>query len=212
MPPLNSLADHSGATADAALVHRPGVRAVERGEDVSGFDVEAVDVVEPAIPGLGDHRERPRILDDLRRLMLDSRQAMTASRTMPTLWVLVIMTGPSRSRIPRSRWCRSSRRCRSARTMRRRRDRTVPAARGMTAVTPVRTGPLPTTSLPSPEMSVVWPTVTPATSVIAFHFPGVPSKGTPRSRAPGFGGLRAGRRRYEKQQSDEIWTFMARRL
>src|SRR5271165_4389295 len=53
------------------------------------------------------------------------------------------------------------------------------------AVTPVRTGPLPTSSLPSPEMSVVWPTSTPRTSVIALLGPGVPSKGTPRSRARG---------------------------
>ena len=53
------------------------------------------------------------------------------------------------------------------------------------AVTPVRTGPLPTSSLPSPEISVVWPTSTPLTSVMALLGPGVPSKGTPRSRARG---------------------------
>ena len=45
---------------------------------------------------------------------------------------------------------------------------------------------LPTFSLPSPEMSVVKPTSTPATSVIALSGPGVPSNGTPRSRARGF--------------------------
>ena len=55
--------------------------------------------------------------------------------------------------------------------------------RGSTAVTPVRTGPLPTTSLPSPSMSVVCPTSTPCTSVMAFNGPGVPSNGMPRSRA-----------------------------
>src|SRR5579863_1962622 len=53
------------------------------------------------------------------------------------------------------------------------------------AVTPVRTGPLPTSSLPSPEMRVVWPTSTPCTSVMELSGPGVPSKGTPRSRARG---------------------------
>src|SRR5579864_7849711 len=53
------------------------------------------------------------------------------------------------------------------------------------AVTPVRTGPLPISSLPSPEISVVWPTSTPFTSVMALLGPGVPSKGTPRSRARG---------------------------
>src|SRR3974390_1108228 len=59
------------------------------------------------------------------------------------------------------------------------------------AVTPVRTGPFPISSLPSPEMSVVWPTSTPFTSVIALLAPGVPSNGTPRSRARGL--LCAGR-------------------
>jgi hypothetical protein len=42
---------------------------------------------------------------------------------------------------------------------------------GMTAVTPVRTGPLPTSSGPSPMITVVWPTFTPSTSVMAFHCP-----------------------------------------
>ena len=40
--------------------------------------------------------------------------------------------------------------------------------------------------MPDPEIRVVWPTVTPATSVMALSGPGVPSKGTPRSRARGF--------------------------
>src|SRR5215469_5468940 len=57
--------------------------------------------------------------------------------------------------------------------------------RGRMAVTPVRTGPWPTCSLPSPEISVVWPTVTPGTSVMALNGPGEPSKGMPRSRARG---------------------------
>src|SRR5262245_33400236 len=61
-----------------------------------------------------------------------------------------------------------------------------PLPRGRIAVTPVRTGPLPTFSAPSPEMSVVIPTSTPATSVIALSGPGVPSNGMPRSRARGF--------------------------
>ena len=114
------------------------------------------------------------------------RHWMTASRTTPTLWVLVIITGPSRN--PDSS------------------TQVVPVIsplpfceyqpandglaiesrpRGRTAVTPVRTGPWPTTSLPSPEMIVECPTVTPATSVIALPAPGVPSNGTPRSRARG---------------------------
>ena len=50
----------------------------------------------------------------------------------------------------------------------------------------VRTGPLPTASFPWPEIRVVCPTSTPFTSVIALSGPGVPSQGTPRSRARGF--------------------------
>ncbi len=61
-------------------------------------------------------------------------------------------------------------------------DQTLPSWGTMT-VTPVRTGPLPTTSGPSPRMIVAWPTRTPATSVIAFQGPGWPSPMTiPRSR------------------------------
>ncbi len=57
----------------------------------------------------------------------------------------------------------------------------MPRPRGRMAVTPVRT------LRPSARssISVTCPTVTPATSVIAFSGPGVPSKGTPRSRARG---------------------------
>ena len=111
---------------------------------------------------------------------------MAASRTTPTLCVLVMSTGPSRNpdssthvvpvisplpfsenHPPNEGFCSVSR------------------PRGSTAVTPVRTGPLPTTSGPSPEMMVACPTVTPATSVMALSGPGAPSNGTPRSRARG---------------------------
>src|SRR5438094_5529798 len=113
---------------------------------------------------------------------------MTASRTTPTLCVLVIMTGPSRkpdsstqvvpviSPLPLS----DHQPAKTGLVM-----ESFP--RGSTAVTPVRTGPLPTCNLPSPKMSVVCPTVTPETSVMALSGPGGPSKGTPRSRARGFG-------------------------
>src|ERR1700758_2411225 len=117
-----------------------------------------------------------------------TRQAMTASRTTPTLWVLVIITGPSRkpdsstqvvpgiSPLP---FCEYQ----PAKDGR----LGAPAPRGSTAVTAVRIGPLPTTSLPLPSISVVCPTNTPSRSVIAFSGPGAPSKGTPRSRARGRG-------------------------
>src|SRR5579862_5802125 len=111
--------------------------------------------------------------------------AMTASRTTPTLWVLVIMTGPERnpessthvvpviSPLPFS--VNQAAKTASLEAL----------PRGSTAVTPVRTGPTPTFSGPSPEMRVVLPTSTPLMSVIALSAPGVPSKGTPRSRARG---------------------------
>src|SRR3984893_19097400 len=116
-----------------------------------------------------------------------TRHWMTASRTTPTLCVLVIITGPSRnpdssihvvpviSPLPLS----DHQPANTGLFM-----ESLP--RGRTAVTPVRTGPLPTWSLPSPEMRVVSRTVTPATSVIALSGPGVPSNGMPRSRARGF--------------------------
>src|SRR6266568_4529522 len=111
---------------------------------------------------------------------------MTASRTTPTLWVLVIMTGPSRKP-------ESSTQCVpviSPLPLRLNQPANTASReffpRGRIAVTPVRTGPTPTFNAPSPEISVVWPTSTPLMSVIAFSGPGWPSKGTPRSRARGF--------------------------
>ena len=112
-------------------------------------------------------------------------QAIVASWTAPTLWVLVIITAPSR--MPRSRSqvvpviSPLPFRVNQAANTRPRLAR----PRGRTAVTPVRTGPSPTTSFPSPRTMVWWPTSIPATSVMAFSGPGVPAKGTPRSRARG---------------------------
>src|ERR1700730_4376540 len=97
-----------------------------------------------------------------------SRHWMMASRTTPTLCVLVIANGPSRnpdssthvvpviSPLPFSE--------------------NQPAKTGsfdrfpggIITVTPVRTGPWPTFNSPSPRIKVVTPTSTPLTSVIAF--------------------------------------------
>ena len=110
------------------------------------------------------------------------RSAITASRTTPTLCVLVSTTGPSSwpdsvihvvpviSPLPLS-----------ANQPPNTHVSNVVRPRGRIAVTPVRT------LWPSGRSSinVTWPTVTPATSVIALRAPGVPSKGTPRSRARG---------------------------
>ena len=110
---------------------------------------------------------------------------MTASRTTPTLCVLVIRIGPSR--IPEcsiqvvpviSPFPFKLNQAANVES---------PALRprGRIAVTPVRTGPSPTTSVPCPRMIVLWPTSTPATSVIALFDPGVPVSGMPRARASG---------------------------
>src|SRR6184192_3487898 len=108
--------------------------------------------------------------------------SITASRTTPTECVFVIITGPHRN--PDSS------------------TQVVPVIsplpfivnqpantgsseslpRGKIAVTPVRTGPFPTTSLPFPSTSVRWPTSMPPTSVMASRGPGVPSNGMPKAR------------------------------
>ena len=111
--------------------------------------------------------------------------ATRASRTTPTLWVFVmpiappsrpasrIHSSPVSSPLPLSRWQPAN--TGSAQTS---------PSWGRITVTPVRTGPWPTTSGPSPSMRVVWPTRTPATSVMALHGPGRPRPMTiPRSRA-----------------------------
>lgn len=51
------------------------------------------------------------------------------------------------------------------------------------AVTPVLTGPVPTSRAPWPFINVAWPTRIPLTSVIAFWGPGEPENGIRRSRA-----------------------------
>ena len=104
---------------------------------------------------------------------------MTASRTTPTLCVLVIMMGPSRkpessshvvpviSPLPFS--VNQAPKTASLEFL----------PRGRIAVTPVRTGPSPTLSLPLPEINVVCPTSTPLTSVMALLGPGkaLPDRG-----------------------------------
>jgi len=118
----------------------------------------------------------------------DARRSigMTASRTTPTLCVFVIITGPPETGFFPPRLCRSFRHCHSATTSPQTpRRQTNLFARGRIEVTPVRTGPLPTSSFPSPEISVVCADGYARTSVMALNGPGVPSKGTPRSRARG---------------------------
>jgi hypothetical protein len=92
----------------------------------------------------------------------------STSRTWPTLCVLVSPTGelsspdsatqlsPVTSPLPLSTWYPANNGCA---------DR-LPGC-GRITVTPVRTGPVPGTSGPSPSISVVCPTSTPGTSVMA---------------------------------------------
>src|SRR5208337_2563837 len=112
-------------------------------------------------------------------------QAMTASRTTPTLCVLVIMMGPSRKPESSSQVVPVISPLPLSVNQAPKTESLASFPRGWMAVTPVLTGPSPTLSLPLPEMSVVCPTSTPWTSVMALFAPGVPSKGTPRSRARG---------------------------
>src|SRR5882724_7353473 len=116
---------------------------------------------------------------------LRTSHSITASRTTPTLCVFVIITGPARNPDSSSHVVSGISPLPFSLNQPPKTGSPFVAPRGKMAVTPVRTGPWPTTSFPSPLMIVAWPTVTPATSVIALRRPGVPSKGTPRSRARG---------------------------
>src|ERR1700732_3934217 len=110
---------------------------------------------------------------------------MTASRTTPTLWVFVIITGPSRKPESSSQVVPVISPAPFSVNQAPKTASLESLPRGRMAVTPERTGPTPTFSGPAPEIKVVWPTSTPFTSVMAFSGPGVPSNGTPRSRARG---------------------------
>src|SRR5439155_6441255 len=116
---------------------------------------------------------------------LRTSHSMTASRTTPTLCVLVIITGPARNPDSSSHVVPVISPLPLSVNQPPKTGSPFVAPRGKIAVTPVRTGPWPTTSFPCPLMIVLCPTVTPATSVIALRGPGVPSNGTPRSRARG---------------------------
>src|SRR5215469_15876918 len=67
---LVAKADHAGPAADRAFLDRSRMRGVERVEYVLGLHVKAVDVVEPAVPGLRDHRQRPPAAGVVRRSMV----------------------------------------------------------------------------------------------------------------------------------------------
>ena len=178
---LEAVRHHARATADIALGHRPGPCRVERLEYVGLRDVLAETVVQEGIGGLADDRLMPRnlaprdfvepavhgIADHAHRIGPGDHHRTAQHPALDHPWrsghLAEAVAGEPARRRPAATSC--------------------PAAR--IAVTPVRTGPRPTTSGPRPSMSVVCPTSTPATSVIALSGPGVPANGTPRSRARG---------------------------
>src|SRR5882672_484573 len=55
--PFEAVANHSCAAADGAFFHSTAMRGVDGVERVLGFDVEAIDVVEPAVPGFRNNGE-----------------------------------------------------------------------------------------------------------------------------------------------------------
>src|SRR5881398_2904024 len=93
--------------------------------------------------------------------------SITASRTTPTECVLVITTGPARNPDSSTQVVPVISPLPFIVNHAANTGSSEPLPRGNTAVTPVRTGPLPTTSLPLPAISVRCPTSTPATSVMA---------------------------------------------
>src|SRR5262245_20843081 len=117
--------------------------------------------------------------------MFRASHLIVASRTVPTLAVLVSITGPSRNPDSSTQVVPVISPFPLSENQPAKVGSLDPLPRGRMAVTPVRTGPTPTSSFPSPETSVAWPTSMPFTSVMAFKGPGVPSNGTPRSRARG---------------------------
>src|SRR5712672_1445882 len=116
---------------------------------------------------------------------LRTSHSITASRTTPTLCVWVIITGPARNPDSSSQVVPVISPLPFNVNQPPKTGSPFVAPRGKTAVTPVRTGPCPTTSFPWPAIIVLCPTVTPETSVMVLSGPGMPSNGTPRSRARG---------------------------
>ena len=85
----------------------------------------------------------------------DTCHSRIASRTTPTLCVFVIASGPSSTPLSWSQVVPVISPLPLRVNQAPKTGSGLPLPRGWTTVTPVRTGPLPTTSLPLPEMSVV---------------------------------------------------------
>ena len=108
---LELVADHPGAAADAALGDRAARGRVERGEDVLRPDVQAVDVVQPAVVGLGDDRQAPGRLVG----RVAARDVVGDQRVADDADAVGVGDRDRRRQQPRlldPGQCRSSRRCR----------------------------------------------------------------------------------------------------
>jgi hypothetical protein len=88
------VAHHAGAAAHVAFRDGSAAGVLQGLRHMGGRDVEAVDVVEVPVPGFGDDRQGPPVTAGVGAAAL-TRPAITASRTTPTLCVLVSITGPS---------------------------------------------------------------------------------------------------------------------
>src|SRR5437588_755690 len=108
---------------------------------------------------------------------------ITASRSTPTEWVLVIITGPHRNPDSSTQVVPVISPLPFMANQPANTGSSDALPRGKIAVTPVRTGPLPTPSLPAPAISVRCPTSTPATSVMASSGPGAPLQPVVRAAA-----------------------------
>ena len=71
-PALELITNHAGPAADAAFGDRPALRGIERVRDVLRFHMESVDVIQPAVPGFGDHRQAPPVTGLIRRAVREA--------------------------------------------------------------------------------------------------------------------------------------------
>src|SRR6266699_4646457 len=69
---LEAVANHPRAAAHIAFFDRSSVRGIDRVESMLRFDVETVDVVEPAIPGFRDDGKRPPVALGIGRAVRDA--------------------------------------------------------------------------------------------------------------------------------------------
>src|SRR5258708_17455464 len=69
---LESIADHSRATADVAFLDGAGCCGIYGVQSVLRLHVESVDVIEPAVPRFRDDRQLPPVTCALRLTMIDS--------------------------------------------------------------------------------------------------------------------------------------------